>query len=58
VDLRPGGLYREVAVIAAHFHWPREDLLSMSRRERRVWLGEIERINRDVAKAMRPKRRK
>jgi hypothetical protein len=58
VDLRPGGLYREVAVIAAHFHWPREDLLSMSRRERWTWLGEIERINRDVAKAMRPKRRK
>ncbi len=30
----------------------------MSRSERRVWLGEIERINRDLAKAMKPKRRK
>jgi hypothetical protein len=47
-----------VAVIACHFHWPREDLLSMSRRERRSWLGEIERINRELAKAMKPKRRK
>jgi hypothetical protein len=57
VDLEPGGLRREVAVIAAHFHWPREELVSMSRRERRAWLSEIERINRDLAKAMRPKRK-
>jgi hypothetical protein len=47
-----------VAVIAAHFHWPREELLSMSRRERRVWLEEIGRINRETAKAMKPKRRR
>ena len=58
IDLRPGGLYREVAVIAAHFHWPREELMQMSRSERRVWLGEIDRMNRDMAKAMKSKQRK
>ena len=58
IDLRPGGLYREVAVIAYHFHWPRGECMAMSRSGRRVWLGEIERINRDLAKAMKPKRRK
>ena len=58
VDLRPGGLYREMAVIATHFHWPREELLSMSRGERRMWLGEIDRINKEIARAMKPKRRK
>ena len=30
----------------------------MSRRERRVWLGEIDRINREIEKAMKPKRRR
>ena len=58
IDLRPGGLYREVALIAAHFHWPRGELMEMSRRERRMWLGEIERMNRELAKAMKSKRRK
>ena len=46
-----------MALIAAHFHWSREELISMSRRERRVWLGEIERINRELAKAMKPRAR-
>jgi hypothetical protein len=31
--------------------------MAMSRRERRTWLGEIERINRELAKAMKPKRK-
>jgi hypothetical protein len=47
-----------VAVIAYHFHWPRGECMAMSRSGRRVWLGEIERINSDLAKAMKPKRRK
>ena len=58
MDLRPGALRREVAVIAAHFHWARDELMEMSRRERRAWLGEIDRINRELAKAMKPKRGK
>jgi hypothetical protein len=57
VDLRPGALHREVAVIAAHFHWPRDELMGMSRRERREWLGEIDRINRELAKALPVPRR-
>jgi hypothetical protein len=57
IDLRPGGLYREVTLIAWHLHWSREECMSMSRRERRVWLDEIERINKELAKAMKPKRK-
>ena len=57
IDLRPGGLYREAALIAWHLHWSREECMAMSRRERRTWLGEIDRINRELAKAMKPKRK-
>jgi len=57
VDLGTGGLHREVALIAWHLHWPRSECMAMSRRERRVWLGEIDRINREIGKAMKPKRR-
>jgi hypothetical protein len=32
--------------------------MQMSRAERRVWLGEIDRMNRDMAKAMKSKQRK
>jgi hypothetical protein len=32
--------------------------MAMSRRERRAWLGEIDRINREIGKAMKPKRRR
>jgi len=56
VGLQPGGLYREVAIIAWHFHWPREECMAMSRRERRTWLEEISRINKEIARAMKPKR--
>ena len=57
VDLRPGGLYREVTLIAWHLHWSRGECMAMSRRERRVWLDEIERVNREISKAMKPKRK-
>ena len=57
VDLRPAGLYREVTLIAWHLHWSRSECMAMSRRERRQWLDEIERINKELAKAMKPKRR-
>ena len=39
-------LYEEVAYIAYHFHWPREDVLSMEHADRRRWVEEIARINR------------
>ncbi|MFO0622138.1 MAG: DUF6760 family protein [Polyangia bacterium] len=41
-------LYREVAYIAYHFHWPLEDVLNMEHDERHIWLREIARINREI----------
>jgi len=52
------GLYTDVAVIAYHFHWSREECMSMSRRERGRWLDEIRRINREVAKASKARKGK
>ena len=51
LDLRVEGLHQEVAAIAYHFHWSRDECMRMSRRERRVWLGEIGKINAEIAKA-------
>jgi Family of unknown function (DUF6760) len=56
LELGTAGLYLEVAVIAYHFHWSRRECMDMSRRERRRWLEEIERINKAIAKGMRGKR--
>ncbi len=52
-DERAGGilgyplaaLYREVAFIAYHFHWPPESVLSLDHAERRRWVDEISAIN-------------
>ena len=41
-------LYEEIAYVAYHFHWQREDLLDLSHRERRQWVQEIARINTRV----------
>lgn len=48
-------LYPEVAVIAFHFHWSREECMSMSRKERHKWIAEIEKINNAIARSMKPK---
>jgi hypothetical protein len=53
LDLGTARLYPEVAVIAFHFHWGRDECLGMSRRERRAWIDEIGRINAEIAKAMK-----
>ena len=53
LDLRVGDTYREVAAIAYHFHWSRDECMAMSGRERRMWLGEIGRINKEIAKSMK-----
>ena len=58
LDLRPEGLYREVAAIAWHFHWPRGECMAMSRSERRLWIDEIARINKELARAMKPRKGK
>jgi hypothetical protein len=34
-------LYQEVAYIALHFHWSRDEILALDHRERRLWVAEI-----------------
>jgi len=48
-------LYPEVAIIAYHFHWSRQECMAMSNRERRRWIDEIGRINKEIANSMKPK---
>ena len=38
-------LYEEVAYLAYHFHWSREDILQLDHRERARWAGQIARVN-------------
>jgi hypothetical protein len=38
-------LYREVAFVAYHFHWPPESVLTLEHAERRRWVHEISAIN-------------
>ena len=38
-------LYREIAYVAYHFHWQREDILNLEHFERQKWIAEIEKIN-------------
>jgi len=39
-------LREEVAYIAYHFHWPREDILSLEHVDRREWVKQVASINR------------
>ena len=41
-------LRQEMAFIAYHFHWDRNELLSLEHGERRGWCQEISRINREL----------
>ena len=43
-----GQLAQEVAYIAYHFHWPKEEITEMSHRERLRWVEEISRINQEI----------
>ena len=38
-------IFKEVAFVTYHFHWPKEQILDMSHRERHSWVKEINRIN-------------
>ena len=38
-------LYKEVAFIAYHFHWPAESVLGLEHGERRRWVEEISAIH-------------
>lgn len=39
-------LYAEMAFIASHFHWGRDELMALEHRERRRWCAEISAANR------------
>jgi hypothetical protein len=41
-------MLREVAYIAYHFHWPREEIIEMPHLERQRWVKEISRINQEI----------
>lgn len=41
-------LYEEVAYIAYYFHWPMDQVLEMEHGERRRWVEEIAKINRQI----------
>lgn len=45
-------LFEEVAYIAYHFHWPRDQILRLEHPERRRWVEEIRRMNEQLADAM------
>jgi uncharacterized protein DUF6760 len=40
-----GRLSEEIAYVAYHFHWPREEILDLPHHERQSWVREIARIN-------------
>jgi hypothetical protein len=42
-------LHEEVAYIAYHFHWPLEDILALEHGDRRRWVEEIAKINRQIS---------
>jgi hypothetical protein len=41
-------LHEEVAYVAYHFHWPRDEILDLEHPERQRWVREIARINTRV----------
>ena len=38
-------VFEEVAYVAYHFHWPREEVMELDHLERRRWVAEIAHIN-------------
>lgn len=44
-------LSQEVAYIAYHFHWPKEEIMEMSHLERHRWVKEIAAINQTINEA-------
>ncbi|MEH2530777.1 hypothetical protein V1277_002846 [Bradyrhizobium sp. AZCC 1588] len=41
-------LYEEMAFVAYHLHWSREELMQLEHAERRRWCREISAINRQL----------
>jgi hypothetical protein len=44
----PEDIYREVAYIAYHFNWSRNEIMEMPHNERKRWIAEIAKINRTI----------
>ncbi|WP_414645935.1 DUF6760 family protein [Bradyrhizobium sp. 26S5] len=42
-------MFREVAFVAYHFHWSRDEIYEMVHHERRRWVEEISRLNEAAA---------
>ena len=45
----PERIYREVAYVAFHFHWPLDDILDLEHAQRRRYAEEIADINRRMS---------
>lgn len=41
-------LYEEVAFIAYYLHWPHQQIMSLDHLERRRWVAEVSRINKQL----------
>jgi hypothetical protein len=44
-------LFGEVAYVAYHFHWPYDEIMGLEHPERRRWVSEIARLNREREEA-------
>jgi len=41
-------IYREVAYIAYHFNWSKQEIMTMPHHERKKWISEIADINNQI----------
>jgi hypothetical protein len=37
----PDALFAEMAYLARHFHWPRDEVVALTHHERRRWVQEV-----------------
>jgi hypothetical protein len=44
-------LHEEVAYLAFHFHWSRQEVMQLSHQERQRWVVEVARINQRLNEA-------
>jgi len=44
----PDRLHEEVAYVAYHFHWARDEVMQLDHRERQRWVTEIAHINQRI----------
>jgi hypothetical protein len=47
-------LYEEIAYIAYHFHWSRDEIMGIPHKERHRWVKEISESNKKINKAAEP----